>query len=174
MDKRLGALLELFEAAPDIPRVLRGLAAEAVKAGSWEEFRKDFLHEIKHGQYWHVTSDPVFRIDSSKGPRDMSSMGSASICRGNLMITSHLKYWVDFYGKDRSYAAEIDMADVPREAYYQVNRGFGNEFFVSDPSKARVVRVLPVRSALAVARRAHAALPNSDAELHKFYDMVVR
>ena len=101
------------------------------------------MQQIKHGTYWHWTDDPNFTIDLNKGPRDMSSMSSNKMSVGKLMITSDFKYWSD-YGpeeKGRRYAALIDMSDVPRKEYYQVNRGFGNEFFVSDPSKAIVIKV---------------------------------
>ena len=52
------------------------------------------------------------------------------------MITSNLDDWIDEY-PDRKWVAVIDMSDVPRAAYYQVNRGFGNEFMVLDPSRAK-------------------------------------
>lgn len=164
-------LFELLEAVGRMPLILQGLAAEAKKAGSFEEFEKDFLRQIKHGLYWHWTDDPSFRIDPNRGPRDMSSMGSGSEVPGALMISSDIDAWSE-YGA-RPYAAIIDMSDVPREAYYQVKRGFGNEFYVADPSKARVVQVLPRAKALAKDRNQRRYLPQNSDALRGFYEQVV-
>lgn len=156
------------------PKALQGLAAEALKYDTFEEFEKAFLREIKHGTYWHWTDDPDFKIDPSKGPRDLSSLSTGGVDKGKLMITSDLHYW-SFYGpggKGRPYAALIDMSDVPKEAYSQVNRGFGNEFFVSDPSKAKVTVVYPRRRAFQVDRERRAVLPQSHEELEEFYRKV--
>jgi hypothetical protein len=150
--------------------LLGGLFAEARKYDTFEEFEKAFTMEIRHGLYWHVTADPHFTIDPLKGPRDMSSMGGGFMDAGKLMITSHLDNWLSFYGKSRPYAALIDMSDVPKEKYWQVNRGFGNEFFVDDPSKARVVEVLPVARAVRLDRRHSNQLPQSSEGLQKIYD----
>src|SRR5208282_4319159 len=150
------------------PPTLQGLAAEARKAGSFEEFRNDFHSQIKHGTYWHLTSDPNFKIDPNRGPRDMSSMADGRMETGKLMITSHLENWDATYNYDeegkkkkvtRPFVALIDMSEVPRNAYQQVSRGFGNEFFVSDPSKAKVLKVLPLAQAKALDRRRHNVLP---------------
>ena len=164
--------------ASAIPSALQGLAAEARKAGSFEEFRNDFHSQIKHGTYWHLTSDPNFKINPNKGPRDMSGMADGRMETGKLMITSHLENWDATYNYDeegkkkvtRPYVALIDMSEVPRNAYQQVSRGFGNEFFVSDPSKAKVVKVLPLAQAKALDRRRHNALPQSEEELEEFYN----
>ncbi len=159
-----------------LPLILQGLAAEAEKAGSFEEFEKDFLWQIKHGLYWHWTDDPNFYIDPNKGPRDVSSMATGKMTPGTLMITTHLTNWADYgkEGKGRSYAAIIDMTKVPRNAYYQVNRGFGNEFFVSDPSQAKVIAVLPRAKAFAKNREQNKYLPQSREALEKFYNSVVK
>jgi hypothetical protein len=157
-----------------IPKSLQGLAAEALKYDTFKEFEHAFLGEIKHGTYWHWTDDPNFKIDPSKGPRDMSSLSTGSMDAGKLMITSDLEYWSDYGpgGKGRPYVALIDMSEVPKGAYRQVNRGFGNEFFVSDPSKAKVEAVYPRQRALQVNRERSKALPQSSEELEGFYDRV--
>jgi hypothetical protein len=157
-----------------IPKALQGLAAEARKCDSFEEFEKDFLSEIKHGTYWHWTDDPDFKIDPSKGPKDMSSLSSVRVSPGKLMVTSHLEAWSDYGpgGKGRPYAALIDMSDVPRNAYRQVKRGFGNEFFVDEPSKAKVTAVYPRSRAFQVDRARAAMIPQSSQELEKFYERV--
>lgn len=162
-------------AAARISQYLQGLAAEARKAGSFENFRQDFHHDIKYGTYWHLTSDPNFKIDPSKGPRDMAD---GRMETGKLMISSHLENWDATYNYDeegkrketRPYAALIDMSEVPRTAYHQVSRGFGNEFWVDDPSKAKVVKVMSIAQAKALDRRRHAALPQSEEELEEFYN----
>lgn len=148
---------------------LKQLFAEAAKYADFESFERAYLHEIKHGQYWHVTQDPDFVIDPERGPRDMSSMASGSMTPGALMITSHLKLWADYY--DRPYAAEIDMSKVPEHLYRQVDRGFGNEFFVRPEGArlAQVTGVYTVKSALRRDREYHSKLPNSDQELAELY-----
>ena len=154
------------------PQSLKGLAAEALKVDSAKEFEKDYIIQIKHGTYWHITEDPNFQIDPSKGPKDMSSMAHGEMSVGKLMVTSDLKYWAENYKGLRGYAAEIDMSRVPKSDYYQVNRGFGNEFWVKDPSKAKVVRVVPLQQAFRINRYNHSKIPQSYEELESFYNRV--
>lgn len=151
-----------------LPYILKGLRAEAIKAGSFENFRKDFSMQIKHGLYWHLTDNPNFIIDSEKGPRDMSSLANGGMDKGKLMITSHLDYWAAEYDT-RQFVAIIDMSEVPRDKYWQVNRGFGNEFFVGDPSKAKVYKVLNLKQAFQFDKSQSKYLPNSEEMLEKFY-----
>ncbi len=150
---------------------LKGLAAEAKKYDTPEEFEKDFLVHIKHGKYWHITDNPNFKIDSLKGPRDMSSIASGQMEPGKLMITSHLEHWTENY-PNRKYAAMIDMSDVHKSHYWQVKRGFGNEFWVEHPDKAKVMKVLPIHKALSLDRRMHKTLAKhilSSQDLHHFW-----
>jgi len=165
-----------------VPKALEGLAAEARKCSTFEEFSQDFHRDIKHGQYWHLTDNPDFQIDLSKGPRDMSSMADGAMDAGKLMITSHLENWHAYYNYDREgkkrvsrpYVALIDMSQVPRNAYHQVSRGFGNEFWVEDPSQARVVKVYPLQSALAKSRyysQTMAKYFSSDADLKHLWEV---
>lgn len=158
-----------------IPRFLNGLVAEARKAGSYETFRLDYLNEIKHGFYWHVTEHSNFTIDPhQRGPRDMSSMSNGQETANKLMVTTHLKFWTEYYGDGRPYAALIDMSAVPRQSYRQVNRGFGNEFWVDDPSKATVVSVMPVAKALRLNKQWRDHLPGSEEQLRQFYEIAIR
>jgi len=170
-------------ASSGYPSSLNGLVAEAKKCATFAEFKNDFGDEIKHGRYYHVTSDPDFTINPAKGPRDMSSLAGGQMSEGKLMITSHLENWTDYYNYDenekkkatRPYVALIDMSQVPRKAYWQSNRGFGNEFWVEDPSKAKVIAVVPVQNALAQSKRYAALLAkffNSNEDLEKFYNAV--
>lgn len=167
------------------PAELNGLAAEARKCPTFKDFDKDFSLQIKHGRYYHLTDNPNFTIDPKKGPRDMSSMSDNQAEKGKLMITSHLENWDTYYNwKDddteevtRPYAAIIDMSKVPRNAYHQVGRGFGNEFWVEDPSKAKVIKVIPIAEARADSNHYHEVISHyikSDETLEKFYNWANR
>lgn len=101
----------------------------------------------------------------------MSSMSNGGMVAGKLMITTDLHHW-SLYGnnrKGRKYVAIIDMSNVPRNAYQQVSRGFGNEFFVSDPSQAKVTKVVFRARAFQIDREHHKMLPNSREALFDFY-----
>lgn len=164
-------LVRLSQAIKITPSLL-GLAAEALKCSTFEDFFKAFAGEIKHGTYWHITDNPNFVIDPQKGPRDLSSMSTSNRQdAGKLMITSHLDNWIPYFS-NRPYAALIDMSQVPANAYYQVNRGFGNEFFVSDPSKAKVLATYPIAKARRINMYRHKQLPQSMDQLQKFYEQV--
>jgi len=153
---------------------LLGLAHEALKYDSFEEFERAYCTEIKHGQYWHFTDNPNFTVNPELGPRDMSSMAmNQEISKGKLMITSNPDEWDSYYngnGKTRPYAVEVDMSQVPKDVYRQVNRGFGNEFFVDDISKVKVLRILPVENARRIWRRTHCKIPGSADSLREFYE----
>lgn len=166
--------VEAYLESGKVPPFLSGLVAEARKAGSFHEFRRDYLHDIKHGLYWHVCHDPDFTIDQERGPRDMSSMANGEEAPGKLMVTSDLEHWAEEYRGDRDYVALIDMSAVPRSSYRQINRGFGNEFFVEDPSAARVLKVMTIRSARRAAKRWAEYLPQNDEQLQRFYELATR
>lgn len=148
------------------------LLAEAEKCPTFEDFKKDYLRELKHGLYWHITDNPKFTIDPATGPRDLSSLSDGKPTPGKLMITSHLAHWHDHYGEERPYAALIDMKEVPRKDYYQVNRGFGNEFYVTDISKVKVQEIMPIEKALTVNAQYQINLPNNDRELLNVWESV--
>jgi hypothetical protein len=149
--------------------------AEALKYPTFEEFEQAYIGQIKHGRYWHVTYNPNFTIDPELGPRDMSSMsGTSKMTKGQLMITSDLPHWASGYQQanpPRMYAAEIDMSNVPTKSFFQVNRGFGNEFMVTDPSMAKVVRVVPLKNALQIDKKYDKTKPQSQSELRDLYFM---
>ena len=156
------------------PSSLRGLAAEALKCNDFEEFQSEFLGQIKHGTYWHVTDNPNFSIDLNSGPRDRSSMNPTGDRPyvGKLMATSDLEHWADYYSSTREYAAELDLSALDPGEYYQVSRGFGNEFFITAPEKVRVLRVLPLEKALRAHRYRHSKLPGNSEALREFYESV--
>jgi hypothetical protein len=162
----------LNEEVTKIPKILQGLAAEARKYKTFDEFQNAFLGQIKHGRYYHVTDNPDFTIDPHKGPRDMSSMAIGNPTSiGKLMITSHLENWLPGY-KERKYVAIIDMSEVPEKEYWQVNRGFGNEFHVNNPDKAKVIKVLSRGAAMSDSNRYQSALESfikGPDDLEEFY-----
>ncbi len=164
---RLRRFINVLHEAARQPYILQQLAAEARKAGSYEQFKNDYLIQLKHGLYWHWTDDPNFQIDPAKGPRDMSTVSTGQRTVGALMVTSDLDRWRD-YGS-RPYAALIDLSAMPREQYRQVARGFGNEFFLADPSTAKVVKVFPRKAALDYSRSQRRYLPQSEDQLRAFY-----
>jgi hypothetical protein len=156
-----------------IPKGLESLASEAKKYNTFEDFKKAFLIDIKHGDYYHITDNPNFTIDPKLGPRDMSSMASGTMTPDKLMVTSHLENWVDRY-PERKYVAVIDMSDVEPKKYYQVKRGFGNEFFVDDPKSAKVTKVIPIKQALKESNKKQKLLENnisSEEDLRNFYEI---
>jgi hypothetical protein len=139
---------ESLEEATGIKKAaLERLKAEARKYPTFEEFSHAFSIQIKRGTYWHFTTNPKFKIDVKRGPRDMSS-GAAGFSQstGKLMVTSDFDNWAAYYGKARPFVALIDLSKVPSNSYRQVSRGFGNEFIVDAPSKAKVLKVYPVAS----------------------------
>ncbi len=152
---------------------IRGLVSEALKCETFEDFKNDFLSELKHGIYWHLTDNPNFSIDLLKGPRDMSSVSALNgESPGSLMVTSDLEYWVEEY-PNRKYAVQIDLSNVPRSEYRQVNRGFGNEFFIQDASKAKVIGSMSVEKAIEIDEQNREFLPSSYEKLKRFYDDVM-
>lgn len=165
-DNIIEQFLSLFR-----PQSLKGLAAEALKVDSFEEFEKDYTIEIKHGTYWHLTKDPNFQIDPKKGPSDASSLATGQMTAGKLMVSTHLENWIA-YMEDRKFVAEIDMSMVPRNSFHQVKRGFGNEFWVDDPSKAKVIQVLPLKKALKINAYRRSKIPQSKESLQEFYNKV--
>lgn len=158
--------------ASKIPPDLQPLAQEARKYKSAEDFTRAFQSEIKHGEYWHITDNPNFTIDPKFGPRDLSSLASGKMEAGKLMVTSDIGYWNAEF-PSRKFAAKLDFSNVKPEDYYQVNRGFGNEFFVKDPSKVRVEKVVPIEQALKEHQQFQDVLNktiSSKSQLTDFYD----
>lgn len=161
---------------PERMNKLKPLASEALKASSYEEFKKNYMNQGKRGIYWHVTEDPKFFIDPNKGPRDMSGggAGSGQGMIGDLMISSDLDNWAGHYGKSRKYAALIDMSAVDTGAYVPTSRGFGNEFYIRNAanSGAVVKKVVTIGTAKKIDKDYGAALPRSYGELEEFYNQI--
>jgi hypothetical protein len=152
-----------------IPKALNSLAIEARKYNNFERFEKAYALEIKRGQYWHITENPNFSIDSDLGPTDKSSLASGEISRGTLMVTSDIRTWKEYYENSRQYAAKINVDNIPKEKFISVNRGFGNEFFIKDSSLAFVEKVVPIKNAIQMSDRYDKIIPQTKEELKKFY-----
>jgi hypothetical protein len=150
---------------------LKGLASEAKKAPNYDDFRKDYTGDIKHGMYWHVTGNPNFTIDPNKGPTDASTAGTGTTSPGDLMVTSDLNHWLSFYPK-RTHAALIDLSGVPREHYRQIGRGFGNEFYINNANRAKVIKVVPRHQARRIDKDYDNVKPRSEDELKFFHGLV--
>lgn len=157
---------------------LEQLIEHARHFDNFEDFKKQFLIQIRHGQYWHVTDNPNFFIDIKRGPRDMSSMSNGKESAGKLMFTSDLEHWHSYYNYDRDenlnitrpYAVELDLTSVPMNEWHQVQRGFGNEFFSIDASKIKVKRILPIEDALIESEKYHDLLPHNEEELYELWE----
>lgn len=159
-----------------IPDILDLLAAEARKAGNFETFASDFFDQKKTGYYWHLTENPNFQIDPTIGPTLVSEYETeiSDPHIGKLMITSDLEHWAFCYScaskHTRPYAALIDMSEVPREAYQQTGKIFGNEFWVEDPANAEVIALLQIEDALELDMYERTQLPKTLEELQHFYN----
>lgn len=159
---------------------LHQLFEHAKQFDNFDDFKKSWLRQLRHGQYWHITDNPKFFIDLKKGPRDMSSLSYPSkMSVGKLMITSDLEHWHIYYNFDaeeneineRPYAVELDMSQVPFDEWEQVNRGFGNEFFVNNTSKVKVLRILPINEALKISENYNENIkPQSEDELYHLWE----
>jgi hypothetical protein len=174
----LGKVLEVPQIKAETPisgtitPELEPLAVEARKYKSAEEFVKEFSIGIKHGRYWHITDNPNFTIKPELGPHDMSSLGGGRFTPGKFMVTSDLPYWAEEYTGSRKYVAEIDMSGISPKEFYQVNRGMGNEFYVDNPAKAKVIKVIPIEQALKEFEQYQKVLGdniNSNKQLTDFY-----
>lgn len=182
LETLLGYLLEVETAGSDgknrfthdYPLALTRLAAEARKAGSYEEFKRDYMIEGKRGLYWHITENKDFKIDPEKGPQDKSAAGFGSIGVGDLMFTSDLGRWSGHYGKSRKYVALLDLSNVERSRYRSVARGFGNEFYLADASNSgiKVEKVVTIGTAKRIAKAYEEILPRSYDELQNFYYLI--
>lgn len=160
--------------------VSTNLKKVAKKFDNFKDFERHFIHDINHGYYWHLTTDPNFKISQQAGPRDMSSMSDGGVSeKGALMITSDFRYWDDYYNKSgrgvaRPYAALIDATELEPSELRQVSRGFGNEVYV-EPNAAKrlkVIKVYDIRSARNRERALDRETPSSEQKLRDLYDLV--
>ena len=118
-------------------------------------------------RYWHITHDPHFQIDPSRTPSDLSSMSMEADHEPALMFTDDPHGWASVFHSHpdelgveyentnpRLYAAEIEpygqMGATNSEEgdYWPVNRGFGSEYYMPNPSPHVVRRVVPLTQAL--------------------------
>lgn len=160
------------------------LLNEAKKHSSFEDFKNYYLLEIHHGLYWHITSNPDFKIDLDKSPRDMSSLSiNPEFGNKGLMITSDLEHWHYYYNFDedenpyidmpRPYAALLDLSNLSPFMYKQIKRGFGNEMFLdaSIIPNVKIINIYPIEEALKIDKEYHELLPSNEKELQKIYEL---
>ena len=154
----------------------RGLFNEAQKYETFEEFSTEYFKNQKNGRYYHVTKDENFWINPDKS--------TAGAGKGNLVFTSDLLNWSQLYADKklnvkvpletpRDYVAILDLSRVNPEDYKQLTRGLGNEFFLSNVNKAKVLKVLPIDVALKDYQRFADDLSfniTSKKDLEKFYN----
>jgi len=135
---------------PDTPTnvvddYITALKQEASKYKTFDEYEKAFSREYKRGIYYHLTDNPNFVVDLSKGATDAAT---GKMTPGSIMFTTDLDYWADTNWTDRPYVAILDLSDVDESQFTQVNRGQGNEFYLDDASNVKVKEVIPVDEAL--------------------------
>ena len=149
----------------------RELVREAAKHDSYESFHDAFLGQLHHGMYWHVTESPNFSVDAEKGPRDLSSMSASSRSnQGALMVTSDLEGWAEHYKTTRAHAALLDLSAYSPREYTQVGRGMGNEMYIHDASRVRVLGTYLMRRALLLDRTYNQTLPRDEEMLRQTFD----
>lgn len=124
---------------------ITALKQEASKYKTFDEYEKAFSREYKRGIYYHLTDNPNFVVDLSKGATDAAT---GKMKPGSIMFTTDLDYWADTTWTDRPYVAILDLSDVDESQFTQVNRGQGNEFYLDDAFNVKVKEVIPVDQAL--------------------------
>jgi hypothetical protein len=162
---------------------LNTLVKMAKKFNSFEDFSRFYSIEIYHGYYWHLTTNPDFKISNEIAPRDMSSMSDGDVNEpGALMITSDLENWDTYYNTipnsddkrevKRNYVALIDASDLNPKDLTQVSRGFGNEVYVDAPNakKLKLIGVYKLNYAKALDRKFHKMIPQSKEALKELFD----
>lgn len=156
---------------------LSALVKVAKQSDTFDQFNKFYSIYINHGYFWHLTDNPKFKVDPKMGPRDMSSMASGTTAVGDLMVTSDIDAWHDYYNKSgygisRPYAALFDLSDIDPSKLKQVSRGFGNEIYIDKSllSKAKLVGVYPIKTALRKDKQFGKIIPQSKKELKELYN----
>ncbi len=138
---------------------------------TFENFYNDYQFKNYHGIYWHLTNNPNFRIDPKHSPSDLSSLAIGGSGEPGLTLSTDLGNWYSIFKKSRKYAAQIDLSDLkPNVDYRDTTRQFGHEIYVFKPEKVRVVKVYPIKNAMAINLRDYKkVLPQSIDELKKLY-----
>ncbi len=156
---------------------LSALVKQSRNFGNFKEFSSFYSLDIYHGYYWHLTDNPDFVISSEGGPRDMSSMSKGTVSEnGAIMLTSDLAYWDEYYNTDyntqkknvkRNYVALFDASDIAPIHLKQVDRGFGNEVYLSAPiaKNLKQIGVYNLKYAKALDRKFHNMIPQSEKAL---------
>ena len=146
------------------------LKREAQKYDDFEEFSRDYSWNLMRGRYWHVTSDPNFKLKKEYAPCDASSLAAGPGGTCGLMVSYTPEVWAAYFPK-REYAAEIDLSGACKGVDYMiVDRGFGHEIFVSNIDKVKVVSVVPLEEAVRESDRYNESIPQSEEALRKFFE----
>jgi hypothetical protein len=79
---------------------------------------------------------------------------------GGLMVTQGIDTWLEPGTLDgnRKYVAIIDTTNLSRSEMTVSTRGFGNELYITSPSKARVIKVVPIKEALKIQKQQQALI----------------
>ena len=143
----------------------------AHKYDDFDKFSRDYSLDNVTGLAFHLTHEKDFFIDSEKGPRDMSSLGMGKMTAGAFMVTTDIENWAATIG-ERPYVAIIDLSDLEYGVDYgNATRGFGQEFYISNPTKANVVNILPLSDAIKFSRHFYEyVLPQSKEELRDIWE----
>lgn len=163
---------------------LSSLLIFAKKFNNFNDFSNWYSLQVNHGYYWHLTENKNFSILNNVAPRDMSSLVNTqknnSNNFGDLMLTSHLDHWDDFYNTDhltgkreiaRPYAALFDASKVPPEKLVQNSRGFGNEIYLrnEDAQKLKLIGVYDIKYAKQLDKKFENLIPHSKNELFELW-----
>lgn len=152
-----------------VSKWLLPLANEAKHYDSFEEYSKAYSLDAIRGIYYHFTENENFEIDPELGPRDFSSMSFGKMTDKNaIMVTSEFSHWYDNYKNNRKYVALLDCSDIKKS---QVGRGFGNEFYIKDSSKCKLIKVMTLKQAKDFVRKFDKLIPHSNEELLYLYNL---
>ena len=173
--------LRSVEATPKeavhLKRSWRPIFELAQQYDTFDDFRHDWVVKNYHGTYWHVTSDPNFKIDPHYIPREGSSMGMGeggpSEGPGALEVTVDPQNWGAVFEGTRKYIARIELGDAkPGVDFQDTTRGFGHEIWVNNIDKAKVTKVYPWKQGIAANRRLYegGGLPQSEEELRAIWE----
>lgn len=142
------------------------LVSHAKRFDSFEEFVEFYTKNAATGVYWHFTRDPKFKPTNKIAPNDLGpdfnlpSLQKLGYSNG-LMVTTNFDTWIDSIDDtQRQYVALLDLSKYDPRKIKQLDRGFGNEYFLKHTSNVRVVGVYPLKDAAKLNRELKRVLPN--------------
>lgn len=145
---------------------LNVLVSHAKRFNTFEEFLEFYTKNAATGVYWHFTRDPKFKPTNKVRPNDLGpdfdlpSLQKLGYGNG-LMVTTSFDTWVDSIDDtQRQYVALLDLSRYDPLKIKQLNRGFGNEYFLKHISNIKVIGVYPIKDAAKLNRELKRALPH--------------